>query len=155
MRILRSTFTFFLIFVLNFLFSQRIENKTMDEYISCTTIGFLQGGGSLIGVDVEFLIKDNFGIQFGAGYVGYGAAINYHFKPSLKSSFISFQYLHQGFQDSYTQSIIGPSFVFRAKKLISIQLGYGFKIENGPAIAEKDKKNMFLLTYSIGFHILR
>ncbi|MFV0501953.1 MAG: hypothetical protein ACK5MH_10220 [Bacteroidales bacterium] len=60
------------------LFSQTEQISNVEEKRNCITIGFLQGGGSLIGADFEFLLTDRFGIQFGAGIVGFGGGINYH-----------------------------------------------------------------------------
>src|SRR6218665_3600051 len=40
-----------------------------DYYKSCLTVGILQGGGSLVGVDFEFLLTNGVGIQLGAGIV--------------------------------------------------------------------------------------
>jgi len=85
------------------LLSQTLPIKEEVEKRKSITIGILQGGGSLVGFDLEFLLTDRFGFQVGAGFVGYGAGLNYHFKPSIRSSFISLQYWNQG---------IGRSFMF-------------------------------------------
>ena len=122
------------------------------DFKNSITIGFLEGGGSLIGMDLELLLSDRFGIQAGAGFVGFGGGINIHFKPSIRSSFISLQYWHQGFKDSYTQSLIGPNFVFRAKKLLTAQLGLGFLLESGPAWPEDVESTPIMLTYAIGLY---
>jgi hypothetical protein len=116
------------------------------------TIGFLEGGGSLVGVDYEVLFSRSVGIQLGAGLVGFGASLNDHFKPTIRSSYISLQYWHQGFRNSYTQSLIGPSFVFRAKRIITAQLGLGFVLEKGPAWPENKTQPPIMLTYAIGIY---
>jgi len=71
------------------LFSQEEQISEQTEKRNSITIGILQGGGSLIGADMEFLLTDRFGFQIGAGLVGFGGGLNYHFKPSIRSSFIS------------------------------------------------------------------
>ena len=71
------------------LFSQTEQIKEEVNMRKSVTIGVMQGGGSLIGADFEFLLTDYFGFQVGAGIIGYGAGLNYHFKPSIRSSFIS------------------------------------------------------------------
>jgi hypothetical protein len=105
------------------------DHDAFNDPKNCITIGFLQGGGSLVGVDLEFKVYDRFGIQAGAGFVGFGGGLNLHFKPTLRSSFISLQYWHQGTGYTYAQSLLGPSLVYRARKLLSAQLGLGFVME--------------------------
>src|SRR5436189_3004822 len=100
------------------------------------TVGILQGGGSLVGFDVEAVIARRFGLQIGAGLVGYGAGLNYHLAPGGRTSFISFQYWHQGIDNSHTQTVLGPNFVYRSKKWFTAQLGVGQTLEKGPAWPE-------------------
>lgn len=119
----------------------------------CFTLGFLEGGGSLIGADIEFHLGDNIGMQIGGGLLGFGAGLNIHFKPTLKSSFISLQYWHQGIGTLYTQSVIGPAFVFRANKLFTAQLGLGIPTDKGPAWPTGIVQPQVMLTYAIGLYI--
>jgi hypothetical protein len=122
-------------------------------YRNCATIGILQGGGSLIGVDVEFYLGSRIGIQAGAGIIGFGGGINLHLKPRVKSSFVSLQYWHQGVNVTYTQSLVGPSFVFRGKKWLTAQLGLGFALEKGPAWPSSINQSPVMLMYAIGGYI--
>jgi len=135
-------------FALN-LFSQH-ENKEKKEKQNNITIGILQGGGSLVGADFERLLSKRFGVQVGLGFVGYGAGLNFHFKPTIRSSFISLQYWHQGIGDSFAQSVIGPNFVFRGKKWFTCQIGFGFPLKKGPAFPEGMEQPAVMLLYSIG-----
>ncbi|MEA3443661.1 MAG: hypothetical protein U9R19_02920 [Bacteroidota bacterium] len=135
-------------FTLN-LFSQN-DNYYAVEKRSSITIGILQGGGALIGADFETLLSNRFGVQVGAGYIGFGAGLNYHFKPSIRSSFISFQYWHQGIGDSFAQSVVGPNFVFRGKKWFTFQIGLGVPLEKGPALPDDFEQPPVMLTYAIG-----
>jgi hypothetical protein len=134
--------------------SSNFSSSTNDTYYTkkSMTIGFLEGGGSLLGVDVELMPFDRFGIQIGFGYIGFGCGINIHLKPSTKSSYFSLQYWHQGFRETYTQSLIGPSFVFRGKKWFTAQLGVGYTLENGPAWGDKGPIPI-MLTYAIGVYV--
>jgi hypothetical protein len=116
------------------------------------TIGVLEGGGSLIGFDMEFMVTKSAGIQFGAGIVGFGGSLNIHLKPTIRSTYISLQYWHQGYGDSYTQSLIGPSFVFRARKIFTAQIGFGFALETGPAWPSDVTQPPVELTYAIGVY---
>jgi hypothetical protein len=127
--------------------------KINQKYSSCATFGYLQGGGSLVGYDVELLLGDKFGFQLGVGFIGFGAGINYHFKPDIRSSFISLQYWHQGIENYFIQSLIGPCFVFREKKLFTAQIGLGFALEKGPAWPSSKTQPPVMLTYSIGFYL--
>lgn len=135
------------------LFSQIEQISNVEEKRNCITIGFLQGGGSLIGADFEFLLTDRFGIQLGAGIVGFGGGINYHLKPSIRSSFISLQYWNQGVGDAFTQNIIGPSFVYRGKRWLTGQIGLGAPLSKGPALPKDYKQSTVMLLYSIGGYI--
>ncbi|MCA1751357.1 MAG: hypothetical protein LC670_06120 [Flavobacteriales bacterium] len=116
----------------------------------CITVGILQGGGSLIGADIEFLLTDRFGAQIGAGLVGFGAGLNYHLKPSIRSSFLSLQYWNQGIGNSFVQNLVGPSFVYRSEKWFTFQVGFGLPLEVGPAAPENYVQPDAMLTFAIG-----
>ena len=135
------------------LFSQEEQVSEQPEKRNSITIGILQGGGSLIGADIEFLLTNRFGIQIGAGLVGFGGGLNYHFKPSIRSSFISLQYWNQGIGDSFAQNAIGPNFVYRGKKWFTAQIGLGVPLEKGPAMPDDFVQPPVMLMYSIGAYI--
>jgi len=131
------------------LFSQITYFQDNDKK-SSITIGILQGGGSLVGADFETLLEKNVGVQFGAGFVGYGGGIDFHLKPTIRSSFFSLQYWHQGFGNSYTQSLIGPTFVYRSRSWFTAQIGLGYVLGYGSAYPSSATKVPFILMYSIG-----
>lgn len=114
------------------------------------TVGILQGGGSLIGADLEFLISKSVGFQLGAGFRGYGAGVNFHFQPTIRSSFVSLAYWHQGIGESHSQTVMGPTFVYRSKKWFTAQLGLGAPLERGPAWPSEIDQPPVILMYSIG-----
>jgi hypothetical protein len=118
----------------------------------CMTIGFFEGRGSWLGADLEVMPFGQIGIQAGAGYIGFDCGINYHFKPTTKSSFISVQYYHQGFGFLNTQTSLGPSFVWRGKKWLTAQLGLGFRLKYGPQWEGRDQVPV-MLTYALGVYI--
>lgn len=132
------------------------DRKSMRTEIpnqrNALTIGFLEGGGSLLGVDYEHLIGQKGGIQFGAGHSGYGFGINMHFKPTTRSSYLSLQYWHQGFGDYHTQSLFGPSIVLRARKVITGQIGLGVPLDKGPGWPDNHVQPNIMLTYAIGLY---
>ena len=135
------------------LFSQEEQISEQTEKRNSITIGILQGGGSLIGADMEFLLTDRFGFQIGAGFVGFGGGLNYHFKPSIRSSFISLQYWNQGIGNSFAQNAIGPNFVYRGKKWFTAQIGLGVPLEKEPAMPDDFEQPSIMLMYSIGAYI--
>ncbi|MBT3209808.1 MAG: hypothetical protein HN704_18155 [Bacteroidetes bacterium] len=147
---------FILLFIFGFnynLFSQIDYGQNTFEKRNCITIGILQGGGSLVGVDFESLITQKVGLQFGFGFVGFGGALNYHFKPTVRSSFLSLTYWNQGVGESFTQNLFGATYVFRGKKWFTFQIGLGFPISKGPAWPDDFEQTPAMLLYSIGGYI--
>ncbi len=139
------------LFALN-VFSQH-EHKEKRNKQNSLTVGILQGGGSLVGFDYERLLSKRFGVQVGLGYIGYGAGINFHLQPTVRSSFISLQYWHQGIGEKFAQSLVGPNFVFRGKKWFTCQLGLGVPLKKGPNFPEGKDQPPVMLMYSIGGYI--
>lgn len=126
-------------------------NSTEKFSKTCLTVGILNGGGSLLGVDLETLVSERIGIQGGCGLVGYDFGLNYHLKPGIRSSLISLSYWHQGIGSTFYQSLVGPSYIFRAKKYFTAQIGLGYILEKGPAYTSTSTVNTpVILTYSIG-----
>ena len=139
--------------VLVALFSvQLMAQRVPSEKKMSISAGFLQGGGGLVGADLEYLFSDHFSVQAGAGLISCGAAINYHFKPFINSSMLSLSYWHQGFGDAYTQSVVGPVYTFRAPKVFQFQIGMGYRVNEGPSLPEANKKVPVMLLYSIGVY---
>lgn len=134
------------------LFSQTEQiNKT--EKRNSVTIGFFQGGGSIVGADFELLVTNHFGIQLGAGLIGWGGGVNFHFKPSIRSSFISLQYWNQGVGATFAQNVLGPNFVYRGKKWFTFQIGLGVPLKKGPALPYDYKLPPVMLMYGIGAYL--
>jgi len=125
-------------------------DSTGQRKTAALTVGILQGGGGLLGIDFEKIIYKRFSVQVGAGIVSYGAGINYHFKPTVRSSFISLQYWNQGIGASFTQNALGATYVFRGKKWFTFQIGAGHRLQKGPAYPENRSFPAFMLLYSIG-----
>jgi hypothetical protein len=135
------------------IFSQINQSTDQIKKTSSITFGLLQGGGSILGADVEFLISDQIGFQLGFGYVGFGGGLNYHFNPSIRSSFISFQYWNQGIGYSFSQNAIGPSFVYRGEKWFTFQIGLGVPIKRSPEMLNRYGETPVMLLYAIGAYI--
>lgn len=143
-----------LLFLVSFCLSNVFSQEAIDQQKKlCATIGILQGGGSLIGADLEVMAFNRVGLQAGAGFVGFGAGLNIHLKPTIRSSFVSLAYWHQGVGYSYSQSLLGPSFVYRGKKWFTAQLGLGFALEQGPSWPKDKEQPPVMLIYSIGAYI--
>ncbi len=121
-------------------------------YKGTISIGILNGGGGIVGVDFEALLNDRIGLTAGVGLTSYGIGLNFHFFPGgARSSYINMGYWHQGLNDSYFQSMIGPSFVWRAKRIFQLQLGIGYQLETGPAYSLDETP--ILLMYSAGVYL--
>jgi len=132
------------------MYSQIAADQQEIEKSSSLTVGFLQGGGSLFGADFETLLSKKIGLQLGAGLFGYGGGLDFHLKPSIRSSYISLQYWHQGFGTGYTQSVLGPSFVYRGERWFTAQIGLGYVLGYGPSWPGSAVKSPVILTYALG-----
>jgi len=135
----------------------QVEAKTTFERQErrSLNVGVLMGGGGLIGADLEFLVSKNAGLQLGAGLGSMGFGINYHLKPYINSQFVSVQYFHQGFGENHTWSLVGPMYVFRAKKIFQAGIGFGTVVSKGPRYEELfGGKNMppVQMLYNIGLY---
>ena len=143
----------FVLIVLVALFSvQLMAQRVPSEKKMSISAGFLQGGGGLVGADLEYLFSKHFSVQAGAGLFSCGAAVNYHFKPFINSSMLSLTYWHQGFGNAHTQSVVGPVYTFRAPKVFQFQIGMGYRVNKGPALNPDYSKTNIMLLYSIGVY---
>lgn len=130
------------------------QNETAKpEHKAAVTIGIFQGGGSLLGIDLEKILYKNLAIQAGFGLVGFGAGINIHIQPSIRSSFFSLQYWNQGIGNSFAQNAVGPCFVYRSKKWFTFQIGLAKTLSRGPAFPKNMRQPDLMLTYAIGFYL--
>lgn len=147
-----------LILALFLLFQQvRAQEETVEptarpEKHSAVSIGYCMAGGSYLGADFEVLVSDRLGLQAGIGYLGYEGGINWHFRPSVHSTFLSLKYWHQGIGDKFRQDAIGTTINIRAGKIIATQIGFGFPLATGPAMKPDYKVPKVMLLYSIGFY---
>ena len=131
---------------------QLMAQRVPSDKNAAISAGVLMGGGGLVGADFEFMPAEHFSFELGAGLPSFGAGLNYHFKPYINSSMLSVVYWHQGFGQSYTQSLVGPVYTYRAPKIFQCQIGFGFKVENGPAATQDLINTDFMLLYSIGVY---
>ncbi|MDL2227387.1 hypothetical protein LJC30_00675 [Odoribacter sp. OttesenSCG-928-L07] len=128
---------------------------SQDHSKTALSFGFLHGGGSLVGLDFEVLPTKIFGIQVGFGYLGLGLGINIHLKENdIRSSFMSLQFWHQGLGNSTTQALITPMFVFRAKKVFTASVGFGFRVMKGRAFYKTNLNDdmPLMFTFAIGVY---
>ena len=131
---------------------QLMAQRVPSEKKMSISAGVLQGGGGLVGADLEYLFSKHFSVQAGAGLFSCGAAVNYHFKPFINSSMLSLSYWHQGFGNAHTQSVVGPVYTFRAPKVFQFQIGMGYRVDKGPALNPDYSNTKFMLLYSIGVY---
>lgn len=137
------------VFVLS-LSAQADAGMSMSPEKASLSVGLLHGGGGLVGADFEALLSERIGFQLGAGLVSYGAGLNFHLKPGIRSSFLTLAYWHQGVGESHSISTFGPGYVFRGKKWFTAQIGLGYVLERGPAYPASLTETPMILTYSIG-----
>ena len=128
------------------------KGRVPSEKKASVAVGFLNGGGGLIGLDFEYMLGKQISLQAGAGFISYGGAINYHFKPYINSSMLSLVYMHQGVGNNYSASWIGPAYTFRAPKIFQVSAGYGLCVGKGPA-ATTDYIGSILFTIGVYFPI--
>jgi hypothetical protein len=107
----------------------QVNNQSPEEKIMMS-VGIGHGGGSIVGADLEFGLGNRFGAQIGLGYPGIGAGLNFHSKPTLRSSFLSLQYIQAGYSLSRCVSAVGPVFVYRGKKWFTFSVGYVIEVQN-------------------------
>jgi hypothetical protein len=157
-------------------FGQSEQVNRLDSALNFTfTSGLMYGGGALFGFEIENKFFNRIGIQHGYGfsysegmnehtiglvhlginYLSFGAGLNYHFKPTLKSSYISFQYWTQGVFNDFLQGSTGPVFVYRGKKSFTAQIGLAYVITKEPILLYNYIKKPFMLTYAIGFYLAK
>jgi hypothetical protein len=124
---------------------------------TCISIGAGLGSATYAGFDFEYMICNKVSVQVGSGYLGVGGGINYHFFPSVRSSYISFQYWCRGIGNNddwgYRSTQIGPAIVYRGKKWFTAQLGAGYILDKGPAYKDKEHDVKMAVNAGIGFYL--
>jgi hypothetical protein len=125
----------------------------MGQPNSTWSIGVLQGG-SLVGVEREFRIEDAFGLQVGAGLVGFSLGANYHFRKTTNRSLLSAVYKNVGLGYFGTAGLeYGYRWAVRDNWGLGFQLGYGLFTHRSTRFDDDlpEARDMpGLLTYSMG-----
>jgi len=124
----------------------------------CFSTGLGLGGSTIFGCELEFLLSNRIGIQIGGGALGASAGLNFHLFPTIRSPYISLQYICEGIgNDSkwgYKQSLIGPSIVFRGRSWFTAQITAGYILDKGPSYPADINKNIpVALTAGIGAYL--
>ena len=133
------------------------ESRKRDASKQVVSIGLLQGGGGLIGVDYEMLVVDRLGFQLGGGLFSYSAGINIHSEPTINSSFLSLAYWDLGAGSEVSMRLAGMSYNYRSKEgWLNWQIGLG-KVLNYTSGFEQHFRDTVdadvpsvMLIYSIG-----
>ncbi len=119
--------------------------------------GFGIAGATYIGTEFEFMFLRRFGFQLGGGVLGAGAGINYHFSPTIRSSYFSIQYNVHGIGNDinwgYKKTTIGPAIVFRGRRWFTAQVGIGYILDKGPADNDYVSNIPVALTVGIGAYV--
>lgn len=130
--------------IYNFRYSVMADTTIADYYSkSAFSVGVFLGGATFAGVEYEYMIGENFGVQAGVGYSGFSGGINYHFFPTIRSTYLSFQYTCKGIGNTdedwgYRNTLIGPAIVYRGKKWLTFNVGAGYVLDKGPAYTDNE-----------------
>lgn len=103
-----------------FLFSQEESDKWEGRNFA-TSIG-IGHGASLMGVDFEYLVADNVGLQAGFGFLGADATLKFHTEDKINSPSIGITYQNNGF----VMHSLGVLYEYRAPKAFSAGIGLGY-----------------------------
>lgn len=115
-------------------------------------IGYGNGGGSILGADIETLVSPHIGVQAGAGFLGFNAGVNYHFKPKIHAPYISLQYWYNGISNAYAYQSIGPFIGLRFLKFVNLTAGYSYLLDTGPNAINKIEDSKFVFSYTVGVY---
>ncbi|MDR3188761.1 MAG: hypothetical protein LBT94_06205 [Prevotellaceae bacterium] len=113
--------------------------------------GFLMGGGSVLGADVEYMIPDSrWGAQVGAGLSSVSAGVTCHLKPRISSSFASIQYWYwQMWRPRSAIAVVGPLLAYRAPKYFQVGLGLSYALYHGTDIYASERYKYYWM-FNIG-----
>ncbi len=123
---------------------------------SAISIGVGLGGSTYGGVEYEYMFCEKVGLQGGVGYSGFSAGINYHFLPTIRSTYLSLQYTCKGIGNTdkdwgYRNTLIGPAIVYRGKKWLTFNFGAGYVLDKGPAYSDNEDVKV-RLTAGLGIY---
>ncbi len=111
----------------------------------------MMGGGGLLGADIEALVLPHVSCQMGVGRSSFGAALNYHFRPEIKSPFLSLQYWQLGRAANHIATYMGPMFIYRNSSIFQAGIGYGYVVDKGAANRQPDKNFALMLQLGLCF----
>ncbi|MFY0598062.1 MAG: hypothetical protein JXR03_00225 [Cyclobacteriaceae bacterium] len=134
-----------------------IDKEEPPNPSMAVTMGLFQGGGSIVGADIDLLLGKRFGIQAGGGYLGLGGGFLYHVgKPyKINTSAFAFTAWQFGAGSKFSGAYAGPSFIFRAFNFLSIQGGGGIRIARNNETYSRPKATPYSLRFAIGFFLYK
>lgn len=77
-----------ILIVLSLLFSLPIADSEDNN----VALGYQIGGNTLVGFDYELRVSDLVGIHAGAGYIGAGGGVRFHFDDEVHASYFDINY---------------------------------------------------------------
>lgn len=106
------------------------------------TVGLFEGGGGIVGVELESLFNDRIGFEIGFGIVSFSLGLNYHVGlGGVKSSFVGIKYSSLGMGPGHLFKTVGPEYTYRSKKWFTGSVGFGGVVDRGPYFKELPKAN--------------
>ncbi len=137
---------------------EKTNSKQGSEKRNVVTIGYQIGGFTLVGLDYEVRVSDNFGIHFGGGFAGYTAGLKVHTNAKKNSPFFNINYKDGGFGLLETAGLeFGGRIPFSRKRDfgLHLQAGFGKVLSADPAFSERlfgsSVPPDYMLTVGIGF----
>jgi len=133
------------------------QTDPVPDKKNAITIGFLQGGGGLVGFDYERLIAGGVGLQLGVGITSVGAGLTFHLnEETTDSSAIWAGVWNQGVPgDTRSATYIGMSSILRGWGWLNGQIGLGYVVFVGDGMKAATgigEKTKVLLLYSLGWY---
>lgn len=127
--------------IFNYRYNITYSNETpgINKKVALT-VGLFEGGASTVGVEWEILMCKRIGWQVGVGFCGASTGVNFHFFPTIRSSYASIELWYTGFADNsnyflgHKNMVVGPSVTYRnVTGWFTGTFGIGYVIETGNA----------------------
>lgn len=149
-----------LFIILFFIFFSQSVSAQDNNYSSSSLFGFASetafsaeigfGGSPMFSGTLETMFLPRLSAQLGAGFWGYSGGVSYHIYPTVCSPYFTLKAWQNGLGNRYKAIYVGPSFTYRASRLIQAGIGAGYMINKHPNFNPASK---YVLTVNMGLYI--